>query len=110
MNSKQGSRYKKTRMDNELKNKILVYSVIVAEEIEKKKPSIQVCSRCESVNVLENSYSSRCGYPLKPKAFEEIKFSENNKFEILEEKYDNVSNTLQNTVMLIAFMSFANHF
>jgi len=50
MNSKQGSRYKKTRMDNELKNKILVYSVIVAEEIEKKKPSIQVCSRCESVN------------------------------------------------------------
>jgi len=28
----------------------------------------------------------------------------------LEEKYDNVSNTLQNTVMLIAFMSFANYF
>ncbi len=38
MNSKQGSRYIKRRMGNELKNKILEYNGIITEEIQKKKP------------------------------------------------------------------------
>ena len=38
MNSKQGSRYIKRRMGNELKNKILEYNGIITEETQKKKP------------------------------------------------------------------------
>ncbi|MDF0680302.1 MAG: hypothetical protein P0116_04995 [Candidatus Nitrosocosmicus sp.] len=37
MNSKQGSRYIKRRMGNELKNKILEYNGIITEEIIKKE-------------------------------------------------------------------------
>ena len=73
MNSRQGSRYIKTRMGNELKNKILAYNGIITEETIKKKSSIQSCPRCDLVNVLENSYCTSCSYPLKPSAFEEIK-------------------------------------
>jgi len=76
MNSKQGSRYIKSRMGNELKNKILAYNGIVTEDVEKKKPSTQTCPRCDLVNVLENKYCSKCSYPLKPEAYDELKTTE----------------------------------
>ena len=50
MNSKQGSRYIKTRMGNELKNKILEYNGITSEEIHTKKPSVLNCPRCNLTN------------------------------------------------------------
>jgi len=53
MNSKQGTRYIKNRMDNDLKNKILAYNGIISENVIISKPSIQTCPRCEFVNVLE---------------------------------------------------------
>lgn len=85
MNSKQGSRYIKRRMGNDLKETILNYNGIVSGlEIKKKSSSIQ-CPRCEFVNILENKYCSKCSYPLKPEAFDEIKTSDKN--EILEMKY-----------------------
>src|SRR3954470_11036133 len=43
MNSKQGSRYIKNRMGNELKSKILEYNGIITSE--KEKPSISNCPR-----------------------------------------------------------------
>ena len=49
MNSKQGSSYIKSRMGNELKNKIFEYNGIITEEREKKKPSIQTA---QGVNLL----------------------------------------------------------
>ena len=87
MNSRQGSRYIKTRMGNELKNRILEYNGIISEEIPKKKPSVANCPRCELVNSLENKYCSKCSYPLIPVAFDEIKQSEEDRFKKLEEKY-----------------------
>ena len=95
MNSKQGSRYIKSRMGNELKNKILAYNGIITEEIEKKKPSVQTCPRCELVNVLESKYCSKCSYPLKPDAYEEIKKSEEDRIKKLEERYDHDMNFLR---------------
>jgi integrase/recombinase XerD len=102
MNSRQGSRYIKRRMDNELKEKILVHNGIISEKesIRKKSPILN-CPRCDLINAFENKYCSKCSYPLKPEAFEEIKISENKKFEVLEEKYENVNNTLQNILAVL---------
>ena len=54
MNSKQGSRYIKTRMGDELKNKILEHNGIVSEEIQKKRPSVTNCPRCNTELVQMN--------------------------------------------------------
>ena len=87
MNSRQGSRYIKTRMGNELKNKILEYNGIMSEDMQKKKPTVSDCPRCDLVNTYENKYCSKCSYPLKPEAFDEIKQSEEDRLKKLEEKY-----------------------
>jgi len=87
MNSKQGSRYIKIRMGNELKNKILEYNGIEIEQLANKKPSILNCPRCNLTNAHGNKYCSICSYPLIPEAFEEIKQSEGERFEQLERKY-----------------------
>jgi integrase/recombinase XerD len=87
MNSRQGSRYIKTRMGNELKNKILEHSGIISQEMQKKKPSVSNCPRCDLINMLENKYCSKCSYALKPEAFDEIKPSEEERIMKLEKKY-----------------------
>jgi hypothetical protein len=98
MNSRQGSRYIKTRMGNELKNKILEYNGIISEDIQKKKPSVLNCPRCDLVNILENKYCSKCSYPLKPEAFDELKEEENRRVKELEIKYKEMDTILQNLV------------
>ena len=85
-------------MGNELKNKILEYNGIITEEIQKKKPSISNCHRCSLVNTWENKYCSKCSYPLKPEAFDEIKEEENKRVKELETKYDEMNIMLQNLV------------
>jgi integrase len=102
MNSKQGSRYIKRRMGNELKNKILEYNGIITEEIQKMKPMQLMCPRCDVSNVLENKYCSKCSYPLKPEAFDELKDEENKKINQLEEKYDNIHNILQKVLVSLS--------
>jgi integrase len=87
MNSRQGTRYIKRRMGNDLKEKILVYNGIVSENEIKKKPSIHLCPRCEFVNPIEYKICSSCSYPLTPSAFEEIKLEEDRKIRVLEEKH-----------------------
>jgi integrase/recombinase XerD len=64
MNSKQGSRYIKRRMGNNLKQKILEYNGIIPPEELEKKASILNCPRCSLVNATENKYCSKCSYPL----------------------------------------------
>ena len=78
MNSRQGSRYIKTRLGNELKEKILEYNGIVFDK-DVKKPFILNCPRCELFNAFENKYCSKCSYPLKPEAYDEIKGMEEKK-------------------------------
>jgi hypothetical protein len=95
MNSKQGSRYIKRRMGNDLKQKILAYNGIISIEELQKKPSILNCPRCYLVNAMENKYCTKCSYPLAPSAFDELKMEENIKFEKLENKYEKMNSTLQ---------------
>src|SRR5215211_6240719 len=79
MNSRQGTRYIKNRLGDELKKKILQYNGIISEHESKNKPSILNCPRCELVNAIENKYCSKCSYPLKPEAYDEIKNDEDRK-------------------------------
>lgn len=58
MNSKQGIRYIKNRLGNDLKEKILEYNGIISENISKKKSSIIDCPRCQLVN---KEYCTRNG-------------------------------------------------
>jgi integrase/recombinase XerD len=87
MNSRQGTRYIKTRLGNELKEKILQYNGIIPEDLSKNMITVLNCPRCELVNAFENKYCSKCSYPLKPEAYEEIKNDEDKKLKILEEKH-----------------------
>lgn len=96
MNSKQGSRYIKKRMGNELKSKILEYNGITSESLQKKKTVISNCPRCELSNVLENKYCSKCSYPLKPEAFDEIKSSEEQKLADIQHKHAQDIHDLKN--------------
>ena len=86
MNSKQGVRYIKRRMGNDLKQKILEHNGIVTPEEMRKKPSVLICARCELTNAVENKYCSGCSYPLLPSAYEEIKESEEKRIKNLEEE------------------------
>jgi integrase/recombinase XerD len=90
MNSKQGSRYIKKRMGNDLKNQILVHNGIITEEtaIMQRKASVSNCPRCSLANAIENKYCSKCSYPLSPSAFDEIKETENMKINSIQEKYE----------------------
>src|SRR5689334_3878003 len=89
MNSKQGARYIKRRMGDDLKNQILVRNGILSEEsaLAQKKPSVLNCHRCQMVNAIDNKFCSGCSYPLTPQAYEEIKANEEMKFKIMEEKH-----------------------
>lgn len=73
MNSKQPSRYIKTRMGNDLMQKILNQNGIITEDNARPTPTISECARCSFTNPLENKYCSSCGYPLSVAAYEELK-------------------------------------
>lgn len=88
MNSKQGSRYIKTRWTHELKNKILEYNGILVDNDDKPTLSILNCPRCDLANALENKYCSSCSYPLVPTAFDEIKNAEAENLRNIQQKYE----------------------
>jgi integrase/recombinase XerD len=88
MNSKQGSRYIKRRMGNDLKQKILTYNGIVSSYELQNKPSVLTCPRCELINAIDNKYCSKCSYPLVPSAFEEIKMAEEVKINNLKQTFN----------------------
>ena len=87
MNSKQGTRYIKNRLGNDLKEKILQYNGIISENGNKKKTSVIDCPRCQLVNAIENKFCSKCSYPIKPEAYDEIKLEENRKIQELESRH-----------------------
>lgn len=87
MNSKQPSRYIKTRMGDELKQKILFQNGIISGDEAKPKPRVTGCPRCTLVNCTENKYCFSCNYPLVPWAFEEVKAGEESRIKMLEGKH-----------------------
>lgn len=97
MNSRQGSRYIKSRMGGDLKRAILLQNRIKVGEDDalRPKPAVRDCTRCNLVNTFENKYCSKCSYPLIPDAFDEIKEAENSKLQSLEEKHRLEINNLE---------------
>jgi hypothetical protein len=87
MNSRQGMRYIKNRMGNDLKEKILVQNGIISEKEIEKKPSILTCGRCNYINPCIK-YCSKCGYPLTYSAFDEIKKAEEIKMQAIRDKHE----------------------
>lgn len=98
MNSRQGNRYIKTRMEDDLKEKILIHNGIITSEELKSKPSVHTCGRCQLINAIENKYCSACSYPLVPSVYEEIKLQEDMKITKLEEKYHQEINDMRKDV------------
>ena len=82
-------------MGDELKEKILQKKWNYAGNRKKAKLSILNCPRCELVNAIENKYCSKCSYPLKPEAYDEIKGMEEKRIKTLEQKYENDMKTLR---------------
>ena len=109
MNSRQGTRYIKTRLGNELKEKILQHNGIISEIEFKNKPSILNCPRCELVNAVENKYCSKCSYPLKPEAYDEIKALENMKLNSLEKKVEENNFRLLQMISIIQQIPSLSH-
>jgi integrase/recombinase XerD len=109
MNSKQGTRYIKTRLGNELKEKILEYNGIIDKNDAKKKPPILNCPRCELVNVIENKYCSKCSYPLNPEAYDEIKASENAKINALEKRVEETNSRMLQILSIIQQIPSLSH-
>jgi hypothetical protein len=89
MNSRQGIRYIKNRMGNDLKEKILIQNGIISDLQAQKRPSVTHCARCSLINTIHSKYCSRCSYPLTLAAFEEIKEDEQMKMQSLQNKYEN---------------------
>jgi integrase/recombinase XerD len=88
MNSKQGSRYIKRRMGDDLKNQILLHNGIISNNEMPKKGSVLTCARCDLVNAIDNKFCSKCSYPLIPSAFDEIKAAEDMKMQTMAQKYE----------------------
>jgi integrase/recombinase XerD len=101
MNSKQASRYIKSRMGNDLKQKILVQNGITPEERGKPIPTIAECPRCNLINSIESKYCSKCSYPLTPSAFDEIKEQEDLKFRSLEKRCDEMQAMVEKLVSTV---------
>jgi hypothetical protein len=76
VNSKQGARYIKKRMGNNLKEKILVYYGIIPDNHIRCKSSVLACGCCGEINGVDYKYCSKCSYPLVPSAFDELKEEE----------------------------------
>jgi integrase/recombinase XerD len=86
MNSKQPSRYIKTRMGNDLKQKILFQSGIITEADAKPTATVAECARCRLINSIENKYCSSCGYPLRVEAYEDLKAADTEELNRIKEE------------------------
>jgi hypothetical protein len=93
MNSRQGSRYIKNRMGTDLKQKILEQNGI-SLGVKRIKYSVIDCPRCQFVNPLENKYCSKCSYPLKPEAYDELKEKEEKEMKQMKQQIQTIMNTL----------------
>jgi integrase/recombinase XerD len=101
MNSRQGSRYIKNRMGNDLKEKILEQNGIILDTSKVKKSTIIDCPRCQFINQLDNKYCSKCSYPLKPEAYEELKEKEENEIKGMKEQINRINKKFEQVLSLI---------
>lgn len=89
MNSKQGSRYIKRRMGNQLKQQILAHNGIIATEVSAgQKQVVRHCYRCGMTNAFGAMYCSKCGYPLTQEALQLAKDDERKELQNWKLQYD----------------------
>ncbi|HJS64453.1 MAG TPA: zinc ribbon domain-containing protein [Nitrososphaeraceae archaeon] len=103
MNSRQGTRYIKNRMGNDLKEEIPEQNRIVLDPSKKRKITVIDCPRCQLINPLENKYCSKCSYPLKPEAYEALKEKEDKQqgeIELLKNQVRMMMNTMDKLVTI----------
>jgi hypothetical protein len=91
-------------MGQDLKNRILVQNGIIPDVDLKKKPPVMSCPRCSETNPRENKFCSKCSYPLNAQAYEEIKSSENERFQRLEQRNEDTANMLKTVLNILANM------
>lgn len=82
MDSKQGARYVKTKMGDELRNKILEHSGIKLTN-ETSQSAIRTCGRCNYISKFESKYCDKCNYPLTQMVLDELKKQEESKMNII---------------------------
>ena len=73
-------------MGNDLKEKILEQYGIILDTSKVKRPTVIDCPRCALINQLENKFCSKCSYPLKPEAYEELKAKEENEMREMKQQ------------------------
>jgi len=64
-----------------------------------KRSTIIDCPRCQLINQLENKYCSKCSYPLKPEAYEELKEKEEKEIKEMKGQIETIMNTLGQLMM-----------
>jgi integrase/recombinase XerD len=99
MNSRQPSRYIKSRMGDSLKEQILAHNGIISEQQTYKRPTISVCSRCKYANAVDTKYCAKCSYPLNSSAFEEIKLEEQTKLQAIQQMYEKDIESLRSQLL-----------
>src|SRR5215213_7911271 len=73
-------------MGNDLKEKILEQNGIILDTSKVKRSTVIDCPRCALINQLENKFCSKCSYPLKPEAYEELKEKEENEMKEMKQQ------------------------
>jgi integrase/recombinase XerD len=102
MNSKQPSRYIKSRLSTNLKEKILLENGIISNSESQKTPPVLLCHRCNFINAIDCKYCSKCSYPLTAAAYEEIKSQENSRFRSLEERFNIMQSQVQSLITALS--------
>ena len=95
MNSRQGARYIKGLMGNDLKNKILSQNGIITDQQARPPPAVRNCPKCEHVNAFHCLYCEKCSYPLTSEAYDKIKEDENKKLQAIEDRMVKMEHTLR---------------
>jgi hypothetical protein len=88
-------------MGNDLKEKILEQNGIILDTSKVKKSTVIDCPRCQFINQLDNKYCSKCSYPLKPEAYEELKEKEENEMKGMKEQIDKINKKFEQVLSLI---------
>jgi integrase/recombinase XerD len=83
-------------MGNDLKEKILEQNGIILDSSKVKKSTVIDCPRCQLINQLENKYCSKCSYPLKSEAYDEIKNRKNMLTDTILFKYNSMRSKINN--------------
>ena len=75
----------------------------------KRKLLLLIVQDVNLVNAIENKYCSKCSYPLKPEAYDEIKKSENEKIIELEEKIKDINEKFNQIITMIQKVPVLNY-